>query len=229
MKAHKMVSVFLVCGLVYLCCSSAAVAGVRVIVRPWFPRAVVIAPPRVPPAGPPPPQAPVKVGYVDVNVLPREAYVYADGAYRGRAFELSGPSFLALKPGPHTVDLRSAGYGPQSFRIHVRPQRIMELAVTLKPLPPETPEPAEPEATYEVDLEKTGSLVLNVVPADAAVYVNGSFYGVASQFGENEGSMVLREGTYKVEVAKPGYETRVETVTIASDAQSVLDVNLKKP
>ncbi len=58
-----------------------------------------------------------------------------------------------------------------------------------------------------------GELRLDVQPADASVYVDGEFYGKASQVARLE----LPAGRHRVEVVRPGYKTVEKEVDIDRD------------
>ena len=62
-----------------------------------------------------------------------------------------------------------------------------------------------------------GELFLDVQPADASVYVDGEFYGKASEVTRLE----LPNGRHRVEVVRPGYKTEEKEVDIERTAARV--------
>ena len=67
---------------------------------------------------------------------------------------------------------------------------------------------------------KGGDVLLDIEPADASVYVDGEFYGKASQVTRLE----LPAGRHRIEIVRPGYrteETEVE-VTVEAEAKRVV-------
>jgi len=118
-----------------------------------------------------------------VNSIPRAANVTVDGRYRGQS-----PITLALSPGvDYDIGLSKAGYGATSRKVRLR---------------------AAASDSITVDLSaRTGSLTVNVRPADAKIYVDGRVRG--------DGSTTLRlsSAPHRVEVRKPGYESWSRTIT----------------
>ena len=118
-----------------------------------------------------------------VNSIPRAANVTVDGRYRGQS-----PITLALSPGvDYEIGLSKAGYGATSRRVRLQ---------------------AAASDSITVDLSaRTGSLTVNVHPADAIVYVDGRARG--------DGATTLRlsSAPHRVEVRKSGYEVWSRTIT----------------
>ena len=85
------------------------------------------------------------------------------------------------------------------------------------------PGPDRTESAREVDSDRRyeapsrtpgrGELQLDVQPGDASVYVDGEFYGKASQVTRLE----LTAGRHRVEVVRPGYKTVEQEVDIDRD------------
>jgi hypothetical protein len=67
-------------------------------------------------------------------------------------------------------------------------------------------------------------LRLTVVPDDASVYVDGSFWGTARQ----SRSLELSPGRHRIEVVRPGYRTFERDVEIEAGKPTDLDVTLEK-
>ena len=96
--------------------------------------------------------------------------------------------------------------------------------------------PSAPDRTLEVDSARAerpyvppsreierGELLLEIEPADASVYVDGEFFGKASQVTRLE----LAGGRHRIEVVRPGYRTRETEVDIDREAKRVT-VKLEK-
>jgi len=166
------------------------------------------------------------VGFVRLNVRPGDAQVFTDDTYRGTTDEFCGlPDFLKLAGGRRKITLVREGFKTESFVVHARPEKIIELDVTLKPVPQGK---KLPEATYRLDLEKTGSLTLRVDPSDATVYIDDVFYGPASQFSDYEGAIVLRTGSHRLDVVRPGLATYTGVVKISGKLLKEVHVKLEK-
>jgi formylglycine-generating enzyme required for sulfatase activity len=118
-----------------------------------------------------------------VNSIPRSANVTVNGRYRGQS-----PITLALSPGvDYEIGLSKAGYGATSRRVRLE---------------------AAASDSITVDLSaRTGSLTVNVQPADANVYIDGRARGSGST------TLQLSSAPHRVEVRKDGFQTWARTVT----------------
>lgn len=85
------------------------------------------------------------------------------------------------------------------------------------------------ERPRETDLERErrapaprdgarGEVVFEVDPPDASIYVDGEFYGKASQMTRVE----LAAGTHRIEVVRPGYRTEETEVQVDGDTRKVV-------
>jgi hypothetical protein len=63
-----------------------------------------------------------------------------------------------------------------------------------------------------------GELALDIQPLDASVYVDGEFYGKASQLAHLE----LAAGRHRIEVVRPGYRTEETEVTIDREPRKLV-------
>lgn len=206
--------------------TSDAFARVRILIRPWWPRAVVLAPA---------PQRHVvvresvreiKKGQVDINVRPSDAEVYVDGKYRGVAASFSGyPEYLDLDIGSHSITFQREGFKSEHITVYATAGQMFELDIALDKLGADE---SKPETAYQLNLEKTGRLALKVEPADATVYIDDEFYGTVSQFSETEAAVVLRAGEHTIQVARPGYETYKASIDIKMDVVKEVHMSLKK-
>jgi len=208
-------------------------ARVRVLVKPWWPNAVLITPP--PPKTPPPPSRytgpPDKVriapGYLDLQIRPSDTEVFIDGVYRGDAGSLKNTAtYIPLAPGPHSIALEKEGFIPKKFEVKTRSGEVIELDVTMKILS------AEPTATveksYNLDLEKKGSVLFKVEPQDASVYIDDTFYGPLSQFDDENSTILLSEGKHNIVITRPGYVDYESTIEVVGDTLKEIHLNLEK-
>jgi hypothetical protein len=89
--------------------------------------------------------------------------------------------------------------------------------------------PAGAKQTMKVELESlpppsvTGTLSLDATPADAALTLDGTEMGSASDFRQE-----LSAGAHLVEISAAGYESRRETVTIAAGGEQPMQVALAR-
>ncbi|HEX5787891.1 MAG TPA: PEGA domain-containing protein [Woeseiaceae bacterium] len=118
-----------------------------------------------------------------VNSVPRGANVVVNGRYRGQS-----PLTLDLAPDTdYEIGLSKAGYGTASRKV-----RLASAA----------------RETITVDLTaRTGEVTVNVSPADATVYVDGSARGQGTT------TLALSSAPHRIEVRREGYESWSRTLT----------------
>lgn len=211
-----------------------AAAMVRVVVRPWFPRAIVVGPRFVPRRAPGVVVVPAvpRVGgmaYLDLQVSPSDAEIYINGEYNGESGAFAAQnSGLDLEPGEHTVTIKKDGYKTQNFYLKALPGRTIQLDVRLSPLPAAGRGAPAAEENIQVDLEQAGNVLLKVEPADATVYIDNTNYGQASEFADENSAINLRAGTHQLEIVRPGYRPYKSPVEVKPNESTDLTVTLEK-
>ncbi len=66
---------------------------------------------------------------------PKNADVYADGAYVGTVDDFNGTfQKLTLGPGPHTVQVRARGYRPLTVKVRIQPDRTVTYRAEMRPV-----------------------------------------------------------------------------------------------
>lgn len=223
--------------------TDASAHGVRVVVHPWWPPIVIGPPPvrRLPPPVVPiavpvavPVATPVPVepapeaatqGWISFETQPYDCLILLNSQDMGRADKVKT---LALEPGAYDVSVRKDGFKPADFQVTVKAGKTIALDVTLQPVPAGAGTPVVPDAVYKVDLDKTGSLTLDITPPDASVYIDDKSYGIAATFPQDESSIVLQAGPHKVQVLRPGFKPYVSTVDVQADGEQKLTIVLEK-
>ena len=132
-----------------------------------------------------------------VNSIPRGANVTVNGRYRGQS-----PLTLDLAPDVnYEIGLSKAGYGITSRKVRLE---------------------AAASDSITVDLTaRTGTLTVNVQPADATVYVDGQARGTGST------TLSLSSAPHRIEVRKSGYESWSRTVTPRPGYPQTLSARLR--
>ena len=132
-----------------------------------------------------------------VNSVPRGANVTVNGRYRGQS-----PLTLDLAPDVnYEIGLSKAGYGITSRKVRLE---------------------AAASDSITVDLSaRTGTLTVNVQPADATVYVDGQARGTGST------TLSLSSAPHRIEVRKSGYEPWSRTVTPRPGYPQTLSARLR--
>lgn len=187
------------------------------------------------------------------EVDPDDAMILLDGRLIGEAYEFSMPeSALRLQGSRHEIIIKRDGYYEEvvnlrdydSGRITVRrrlrpldPRRTVAsvqpsekpIARTVEPkplpedegVPPEEMEPASDEMNADAV-----NVILNVQPAEAAIYLEGRFWGIAPASGRID-NLHLRPGSYTIEVARPGYVSHKQVIEV-KDQPIEINISLKK-
>lgn len=145
----------------------------------------------------------------------RDAGVWVDGQYFGFVRELRGKNRLVLLPGRYELSVRLAGYEEFVTSIDVEPGEARRFRVRLEP---------RADASYP-DAEQTASVRLNVAPARAALFVNGTYAGPVERFSGRDG-LRLRAGTHRFRVALPGYRPFETEMTLAPSQRYELKAEL---
>ena len=118
-----------------------------------------------------------------VNSIPRGANVTVNGRYRGQS-----PITLDLSPDiNYQIGLSKAGYGATTRQVRLRSAASESITVDLT--------------------ARTGTVTINVSPANSTVYVDGRAQGDGST------SVRLSSAPHRIEVRKDGYESWSRTIT----------------
>ncbi|HOP67296.1 MAG TPA: PEGA domain-containing protein [Methanoregulaceae archaeon] len=141
-------------------------------------------------------------GYISVSSSPSGAQLYVDGSYRGIT-----PATVTEYPGNHPVVVKLAGYYDYSQTIYVTAGATQRVSATLSPV------------------TQSGSVRVSSWPADANVYLDGSFRGQT----DSSGNLVISNlpaGVYSVKVSKPAYQDAVYSVQVRQGQQSQVQASL---
>ena len=175
-------------------------------------------------------------GSIDLKVKPSKTEVYVDGRYVGVAGQFDGfPSYLWLDEGVHQVVFYKNGFETVQREISVQPGHRVDLRVRMvegKATPPDVLVPAaddesEAPAVAEVPDGEPGRLTVTVAPDDAVVYVDGHFFGVASELASVRSGLLIDAGEHTIEIVRPGYRTVERTVRIEPGKTATLDATLR--
>ena len=71
-----------------------------------------------------------------------------------------------------------------------------------------------------------GLLIIQAVPDDAEVYVDGQLMGKAGSYEKDP--LELSSGTHKIEIRKAGYLSEIREVYSGNQSRHTLKVNLRK-
>ncbi len=189
-----------------------------------------------PPGGP----LPDHVVSVRLQVSPRAALVFVDGYAAGSVDDYDGVfQRLRLIPGPHEIVIYHAGHRTLRQNVYYNPGSTHTIRHTLDALAPgETPDPQPiprpmppapgmlpPQGGPPVyQASQTGTLALRVQPADATVLVDGEpWKGPATP---DRLVIQLAEGSHRVRIEKPGFQSFVVDVEIRPGETTSFNVSL---
>ena len=127
--------------------------------------------------------------------LDRDSGVWVDGDYVGYVKEFRGKKSLPLLPGKHHIVVKQKGYEDLTRDIVVEPGQVQTIQVSMHLLPGAT----TPDVTAE--------LKISVQPKRAAVFLDGSYVGHASELGGRFHSLLVSPGKHKIKIELPGYRT----------------------
>lgn len=137
-------------------------------------------------------------GTLEVSSTPSGAEVYVDRSFAGYT-----PLRYDLRPGTYDIEVVASG-GTYAERVQVRPDRSTTVAATFRPV------------------VRTGTARFASTPADADVYVDGSYLGTTPI-----GSTSFDVGTYSVEFRRSGYDTLRRSFEVRAGQDTRVDATLR--
>ncbi len=198
----------------------------------WYPFPVFGYPPGV--------RLPDHVVSLRLQITPREAFVYVDGYAAGVVDDYDGLfQRLRLVPGPHEIVIYHPGHRTLRQSVYYNPGSTHTIRHTLDalapgeaaepypvphPLPPLPGLPPPLPGGRSPDTLRTGTLALRVQPVDATILVDGEpWKGPSSQ---DRLVIQLIEGTHRVRIEKPGFQTFAIDVDVRAGETASFNVSL---
>ncbi|MEM6454907.1 MAG: PEGA domain-containing protein [Acidobacteriota bacterium] len=198
-------------------------------------------------------------GALDLDVRPEKAEVWLDGEYIGVADNYDGfPSFLWLEEGTYDIAFYLEGYKTYHRQVTVRPGVVldieprMERGESVKPRDLQSKSTVnrdnrvrdnrERRETVERRREATrpytggddsgllpGRVRFAIEPANASIYLNGIFLGIAGELGQLVRGLEIDAGEHVLEVVHPSFDAeRVELQIAPDDRQEIVLVLERK-
>lgn len=219
----------------------------RFAVWPW---AVIVAGAAMPPGAlhaqtpPPPPLAysieggrwPAPDSGARIQVTPKEADVYVDGRFVGKASQYSGfMQRLEVRPGGHELVVYLEGYRTIREKLYFQPATSYKIKGSMEklgageasgPRPEPPPEPRRTERPRHPagDQSAFGTLAIRVQPPEATVLIDGKAW--EGPESPRRLAVQVAEGTHRVEVQKDGFETFSTRVRVREGEVTSLNVSL---
>lgn len=148
--------------------------------------------------------------------LDRDSGVWVDGDYVGYVKEFRGKKSLPLLPGKHHIVVKQKGYADLTQDVVVEPGQTQMIQVSMHLLSGAT----TPDVTAE--------LKISVQPKRAAVFLDGSYVGHASELGGRFHSLLVSPGKHKIKIELPGYRTFETDVDVLAGQKSEVKTELVK-
>jgi len=144
-------------------------------------------------------------GHFRTRVSPHLAGVFVEGKYHGAAYMFARhDDAIELAPGVYNVELVDPRYKKLQAKVTIESGQTSTLRRAMEPLEYEVKGPLG-----ELRVDGFGN---------AAVYLDGKYYANAKEFGALGRTLLLRPGTYRLEI-KPadGSVGRTENIEIRPD------------
>ena len=187
-------------------------------------------------------------GAVDINTRPKKASVYLDGELVGRVGSFDGfPRYLWLRGGSYRLAIFMDGYETLERDISVHPGVVIKIDEELAPGRSEPPQPPPVTVTQgstpsgeswrvenrgqPIDQDQRrepASLMVDVQPADAVVYLDGRLLGSGAQLASLHSALIIDPGAHLLEVARPGYVSEEHPFEAVKGEDVALRVELRK-
>ncbi len=155
-----------------------------------------------------------EVRFEGMTQLDQDSGVWIDGSYVGYVKELKGNKKVLLLPGKHHISVRQKGYSDLTQDIVVEPGQIQTVQVNMQLLPGAT----TPDVTAE--------LKISAKPKRAAVFLDGSYVGHASELGGHFHSLLVSPGKHHIKIEMPGYQTFETEINVVAGQKSEVKTEL---
>ncbi len=121
----------------------------------------------------------------DINIRPKDASIFLDGVYVGKADEFDGsPKFLVVKPGTHTITAKREGFRTYTVRVPINAGEQININKHLEPLKGLLREKIERKRVvveHSSDYIKAVTVRFNVKDESAKVYFDNTFVGTIGE------------------------------------------------
>ena len=155
-----------------------------------------------------------QTGLLGVRVVPRQAYIFADG---NPVVDANG-HFAVLGPGEHKIGVYNYGYKPEFRTVQIESGKATVIDVTLQPIPGTVPGP-------------WGCITIEGAPRDA-ILLNGKepafFVGHGDEFDNEWGwkqELIVPPGKYELTVWRGDPMIWTTTVDVPANQRVVVDAN----
>ncbi len=172
------------------------------------------------------------------QVPQREAIVYVDGYAAGRVDDYDGVfQRLQVVPGHHEIAVYLQGHRTFRQNLYLNPRSTQTIRHTLEPLgpgeaeePPPVPRAMPPAPGFPApgmpgaEAARLGVLSMRVQPGDATVHIDGEPW--RGPQGQDRLVVQLPEGSHRVRVEKPGYQSFSVDIDVRAGETTSFNVSL---
>lgn len=192
---------------------------------------------------------PYRTVRVVLHIEPDDAQVLLNGRYVGEAFEFSTTdSAMRLRSRDSEIIIKKEGYieevidlydySSQNIAVnlklrkdkgYVREKPVTERSLPTKPIPKTVKEKDFAEEPEDVNVKKFRliKIILDIQPPEAAIYLNGKFWGISPAKGKIE-NLRLKPGKHTLEIVKPGYQAYKKQLDLSDQKELNLSIKLQK-
>lgn len=192
------------------------------------------------------------VHHIVFQVEPDDAQILLNGRFVGEAFEFSTiESALKIRSKRHEIVVKKKGYIEEVVDLNQYHTPYITVQINMRKDPLMAPEKKEKDRMSEEEkpeyIAKTeppkkpveikppekqtpGHMVdvrFEIAPPEAAIYLNGKFWGIAPKSGKIE-NLRLSSGTYTIEVVKPDYTGVKKVITLKDQKEITINIKLEK-
>ena len=173
--------------------------------------------------------------FLETDLRPKKAHLILDGDDLGKVKYFNGSwDRLSLSPGLHKLVFTAPGYRTLRVEMDAEPGRFYRLEYSMEKGEGEDPRsvrlPAPDNETTAAPTRgiHSGLMKIRVLPADAAVYLDGEYLGRGDELSRLHGALPVAVGSHRIEIVRPGYEPQTLEVNVIDGEPLRLDLDLKR-
>ncbi len=173
--------------------------------------------------------------FLETDIRPKKTHLFLDGDDLGKVKYFNGNwDRLPLSPGLRKLEFRTPGYRTLRVELDAEPGRFYRLDYSMEKGEGEDPRsvrlPAPEKETIAPPERgiRSGLMKITVLPADAAVYLDGEFLGRGDELSRLHGALPVAIGIHRIEIVRPGYEARTLEINVTEGEPLRLDLDLKQ-
>jgi PEGA domain len=174
---------------------------------------------------------------VRIDVTPEDAQVYVDRYFAGVADDYDGIfQRLTLRPGSHLIEIRKSGYTTLVFEVNLYPGQTVTYRRAMEPSKERAtgeslavaPGFDEGAAPPPVDANgPAGEVRFDVTPKDAAIFADGFYAGLVSDFNGSQ-HLMLAPGRHYLTLELDGYMVADVEISLEPAQTITYRASLKK-